>query len=231
MTAYQHLKNPARLYIKQCPHCGLKYFGVHKGKNVERYAGSGKYWKRHLKKHQVKPVHLWNSDWYYDTKITKFALKFSKINKIVESHNWANDKDENGVDGGDTKSGLKCYNNGKVNSFFKEGFQPEGWTKGRWDKHHFTSEIQKQKLSNDKRTSEERSRDLKAAWVEMKKNGNTPRRVGYPGDLNPMRRPEVRAKISATALKNSDKRSSTMKKIRSEMGTEWFIKNRENNGC
>jgi hypothetical protein len=45
-------------------------------------------------------LHLWNSDWYHDTSIIKFALKFSKINKIVENKTWANLKDENGLDGG-----------------------------------------------------------------------------------------------------------------------------------
>ena len=92
---------PTRLYIKQCPHCGLKYFGKTTNNKIEKYPGSGKIWVRHLRKHRVKPVHLWSSDWYYDTSITRFALKFSRINKIVESKKWANMKDENGLDGGD----------------------------------------------------------------------------------------------------------------------------------
>jgi hypothetical protein len=45
-------------------------------------------------------MHLWNSDWYYDTSISRFALKFSHINKIVESKRWANLKEENGLEGG-----------------------------------------------------------------------------------------------------------------------------------
>jgi hypothetical protein len=96
---YEAIK-PTRLYIKQCPHCGLKYFGKHSGQDIEKYPGGGKYWSRHLKKHEVEPVHLWNSDWYYDTSISRFALKFSHINKIVESDIWANLKLENGLDGG-----------------------------------------------------------------------------------------------------------------------------------
>ena len=96
---YEAIK-PTRLYIKQCPHCGLKYFGKHTGQDIEKYPGSGVYWNNHLNCHKVKPVHLWNSDWYYDTSISRFALKFSDINKIVESNNWANLKKENGLDGG-----------------------------------------------------------------------------------------------------------------------------------
>lgn len=96
---YEALEKPTRLYIKQCPHCGLKYFGKSIKHNLEKYPGSGVYWKNHLKKYNVKPIHLWNSDWYCDTSISRFALKFSKINKIKESAVWANMIDENGIDG------------------------------------------------------------------------------------------------------------------------------------
>lgn len=93
---------PTRLYIKQCPHCGLKYFGKSIKVSIESYEGSGIYWKRHLDFHNVKPVHLWNSDWFTDFSITKFANLFSSMNRIVESADWANQVAENGLDGGDT---------------------------------------------------------------------------------------------------------------------------------
>lgn len=96
---YEALEKPTRLYIKQCPHCGLKYFGKTVKKEIEKYQGSGVHWSRHLKKHNVEPKHLWNSDWYYDTSITRFALRFSKLNKIVESDSWANATDETGLGG------------------------------------------------------------------------------------------------------------------------------------
>lgn len=96
---YEAIK-PTRLYIKQCPHCGLKYFGKSTRQDVEKYSGSGKKWDNHLKYHQVKPIHMWNSDWYHDTSISRFALKFSRMNKIVSSKQWANLKEENGLDGG-----------------------------------------------------------------------------------------------------------------------------------
>jgi hypothetical protein len=91
---------PTRLYIKQCPHCGLKYFGKSTLQDIEKYPGSGRYWTKHLKKHGVEPIHLWNSDWYYDTSISIFALKFSRLNNIVSSKQWANLKEENGLEGG-----------------------------------------------------------------------------------------------------------------------------------
>jgi hypothetical protein len=97
---YKELLAPTRLYIKQCPHCGLKYFGKSKSKDIEKYSGSGTNWTKHLTEYNVMPTHLWNSDWYYDTSITRFALKFSRINKIVSSNKWANIIEENGLDGG-----------------------------------------------------------------------------------------------------------------------------------
>jgi hypothetical protein len=97
---YEELNAPTRLYIKQCPHCGLKYFGKTIKEDIEKYEGSGKVWQRHLKKYKVKSVHLWNSDWYYNTSIVRFATKFSNMNKIVESKEWANLVIENGIDGG-----------------------------------------------------------------------------------------------------------------------------------
>ena len=97
---YEELKAPTRLYIKQCPHCGLKYFGKTICEDIQKYEGSGIVWQRHLKKHKVEPIHLWNSDWYYDTSIIRFAAKFSNLNKIVESKKWANLSIENGIQGG-----------------------------------------------------------------------------------------------------------------------------------
>lgn len=96
---YEDIK-PTRLYIKQCPHCGLKYFGKSNSQNIESYPGSGIRWNNHLEKHGVEPSHLWNSDWYYDTSIQRFALRFSRMNMIVSSKQWANLKEENGLDGG-----------------------------------------------------------------------------------------------------------------------------------
>lgn len=96
---YEAIK-PTRLYIKQCPCCGLKYFGKSTKEDIRNYPGSGTRWNNHLKKHNTIPEHLWNSDWYDNTSIKKFALRFSKLNMIVESDEWANLKYEDGLEGG-----------------------------------------------------------------------------------------------------------------------------------
>lgn len=94
---------PTRLYVKQCSHCDLKYFGKTVRQDIEKYSGSGVKWKNHLSKHNAKSLHIWNSDWYYDTSISTFALEFSKDNNIVESETWANLIEENGLDGFNSK--------------------------------------------------------------------------------------------------------------------------------
>lgn len=99
---YLLLDKPTRLYIKICPHCGLKYFGKTTLTDIEKYQGSGIIWTKHLIENKVKAIHVWNSEWYNDNSITKFALKFSKLNNIVKSEKWANLIEENGIDGGFT---------------------------------------------------------------------------------------------------------------------------------
>jgi len=86
------------LYIKTHLETGLKYFGK-TTKNPENYKGSGKYWKKHLKKHgnyvKTEILNVFDNE----KECTNFALEFSKRNNIVESNKWANLIDENGLDG------------------------------------------------------------------------------------------------------------------------------------
>lgn len=105
-TIYQPIK-PTYLYIKQHSITKKKYFGK-TTKDPYKYNGSGSYWLKHIKKHGKEHiVTLWVSNLYYDTSIVDVALYFSFENNIVESSEWANQKPENGLDGGDTSSGKK----------------------------------------------------------------------------------------------------------------------------
>jgi hypothetical protein len=87
------------LYVKQHKITRLKYFGKTSKKNPYTYIGSGKYWRRHLKAHgyEIDTINVWVFE--DDQKCEKFALEFSKINRIVESNKWANLRPENGKDG------------------------------------------------------------------------------------------------------------------------------------
>ena len=105
-TIYQQIKQ-TYLYIKQHSITKKKYFGK-TTKDPYKYNGSGSYWLKHIKKHGKEHiVTLWVSNLYYDTSIVDVALYFSFENNIVESSEWANQKPENGLDGGDTSSGKK----------------------------------------------------------------------------------------------------------------------------
>jgi hypothetical protein len=88
------------LYVKQHQSTGLLYFGKTKKVDPFKYQGSGKYWKRHLKKYgcNISTIELWGFDNQEDC--TRFALEFSAKHYIAESDEWANLKPENGLDGG-----------------------------------------------------------------------------------------------------------------------------------
>ena len=88
------------LYVKQHSVTGLKYFGKTTQNDPYKYKGSGLYWSNHIKKHGnfIETVDLWGFD--NQEMCTEFALTFSKNNDIVESEEWANLQEENGLDGG-----------------------------------------------------------------------------------------------------------------------------------
>lgn len=92
---------PTYLYIKQHSVTGLMYFGKTVQKDPIKYLGSGTYWKLHLDKHGTEyVVTLWHELFANKDELTEFALHFSQSMSIVKSNQWANLKEENGVDGG-----------------------------------------------------------------------------------------------------------------------------------
>ena len=92
---------PTYLYIKQHEITGMKYFGKTTKSDPIKYKGSGKHWKRHIKKHGIQYVKtLWYKLFTDKDELMNFALNFSKQNDIVNSPLWLNLKEENGLDGG-----------------------------------------------------------------------------------------------------------------------------------
>jgi hypothetical protein len=88
-----------KLYIKTHNKTGLKYLGKTVAKDPHAYPGSGKYWKRHLKKHGhdfTTQILLITHD---KNDLIETALFFSDIFNVVLSPDWANLKKEEG-DGG-----------------------------------------------------------------------------------------------------------------------------------
>lgn len=97
---------PTWLYIKQHNQTGLKYFGKTTRDDIDRYKGSGRYWTRHLKKHGSEVTTIWKHLYTDKDTLVEEALAFSIAHNIVNAVNgngkkiWANEKVENGLDGG-----------------------------------------------------------------------------------------------------------------------------------
>lgn len=92
---------PTYLYIKTHNVTGLKYFGKTTS-NRKRYRGSGHYWVRHIKKHGYDVTTEILGYFTDQDECMNFAIDFSVKNDIVNSSLWANERIENGLDGGDT---------------------------------------------------------------------------------------------------------------------------------
>jgi len=93
---------PTYLYVKQHGKTGLLYFGKTTKKDPFKYRGSGRYWKRHLNVHGCDQITTkWVSKIFTSKdEIVEFAEFFSDFFDIVKSKLWANEKMENGLDGG-----------------------------------------------------------------------------------------------------------------------------------
>jgi hypothetical protein len=125
------LFKPTYLYIKT--HCvtGLKYFGKTTSKDPYTYMGSGKYWLRHLSSHgkniSTEIVGHFNNR----QECIQAATEFSKTHNIVESEEWANFKNENGLDGGSdvghkksNTAGMKAAASIKARKQLQDGTHP-----------------------------------------------------------------------------------------------------------
>lgn len=133
------------LYIKEHSVTGLRYFGKTTKNNALKYSGSGKHWKRHIKKHGKQYVKtIWISEPFYEqNELTEFAIFFSDFFNIVESDKWSNLIVENGLDGapkGVFVAGLPGQKNpmygkiGELNPFFNKKHtieQKKKWSETR----------------------------------------------------------------------------------------------------
>lgn len=91
---------PTFLYIKQHTTTGLLYFGKTAALHPEKYKGSGRYWRAHLKKYGDSVETLWYCLFLDQEELSNFAIAFSRQQDIVISPSWANIIEENGLDGG-----------------------------------------------------------------------------------------------------------------------------------
>jgi hypothetical protein len=135
------------LYVKTHNKTGLKYLGKTIRKDPHTYPGSGKYWKRHLKKHGKD----------YSTEIIRecedltsarfWGEYYSNLWNVVESEEWANLIPEMGAGG--SNKGRESWNKGKPCSEEQKA-KISATQKGRentWCKGKPISEEHKAKIS------------------------------------------------------------------------------------
>lgn len=126
------------LYVKTHNKTGLKYLGKTVSSNPDNYRGSGKYWKRHIKKHgyDVSTTILLATKNEQELKDT--GVFFSKLWNIVESSEWANLKMEQG-DGGwdhiDSKGKMVSHESRQKMSKSAK-IRQTGETNSFYGKHH-----------------------------------------------------------------------------------------------
>ena len=99
-TAQYYGWKPTALLVMEHNQTGLKYFckttRIHE---IKWYKGSGKYWKRHLRKHG-KDVKVGVLGIYFDKeRCLNAAKEFSEVNYIGSNPEWANLIAENALDG------------------------------------------------------------------------------------------------------------------------------------
>ena len=201
-----------KLMIKTHNKTNLKYlcYTRSEGEKYSSYKGSGKYWKKHLKKYgddiTTELIFETEDKERFVAEARKKSIEFN----IVESEDWANLKLEEG-DGGDTVSNKMWVTDGTFDKYInKDDEIPQGWKRGR-SKCVFNDK-EKQREFGAMADIEKRGKKIKEAWDAGKMDHRKPN-PKY-GDDNPSRRPEVREKIRKAALKESHIRSERMKKNR-----------------
>lgn len=126
---------PTYLYVKQHKLTGAKYFGKTTKNNPIEYMGSGIHWKRHIKKYGIEHVEtLWYELFTDEQELIKYALKFSIENNILNSKEWLNLKEENGLDGGMEKG---WWSKEQLENFKDKA--KENWKKGKYNTVAFKS--------------------------------------------------------------------------------------------
>lgn len=166
---------PTFLYIKQHTITGKMYFGKTTKTNPESYTGSGKHWLRHIKAHgKEHVVTLWYCLFLDRESCTEFATIFSKNHNIVDSDEWLNLKDENGLDGNPIGTRHSNETKQKIGiASSKRTLSPEHKEKLQSGRRRSTNSIEHNSIISSKLKgrifSDEHRAKLRKAW-EIRRN-------------------------------------------------------------
>lgn len=187
-----------KLMVKEHLDTNLKYLCYTQKSNHDEYLGSGKYWKKHLKKHgcNIKTTLLFESDNYEEFK--KVALEYSNKFDVVNDRGWANEISEQG-EGGNTVSNKMWITDGTNEKYILKTEEiPSGWNRGRSNSCKFKDKNFQRDLSN-RVDRIKAGKSIKKAWDEGRINRDHSK-CGSKGDNNVSKRPEVRQKIKESAM-------------------------------
>lgn len=231
------------LYIKTSP-IGLQYLGK-TTKNPFTYLGSGKIWKRHIKKHNLTIKDI-KTEIVFETndvnRLIEKGLELSALYNVVESNEWANLREEAG-DGGDTS---------KFIDFTNPVFRSSERSKHLNGRLKNVSEDERKQIlreriakvdfnERDKKTKENTDWD---SWRESIKN----RKTDYTKFLNKVheknKKPVLQFDLDGNFIQEFDSASSAAKSLgcgnggnitncckgrcKSTLGFKWKYKNIEN---
>lgn len=194
---------PTYLYVKTHNQTGLKYFGKTTQEDPFKYKGSGKYWKRHLKIHG-NDVSTEIIGYYTDVnKCRDRALNFSKDNEIINSKEWANFREEDGLSGGESTSNTRWITNGQIEKLITNGDElEEGFDYGRCATNCVfkDSERQRELSSRLDRSSEKFLTARKTAWLKTRYVRDHSK-CGTRGERHQCKTEAVKRKISLATSK------------------------------
>lgn len=143
------------LYVKTHNKTGLRYLGKTE-QDPFKYRGSGVYWKSHIAKHgyDVSTEVVFQSDCIDEIK--EVGINLSAEWNVVESREWANLMEENGI-GGKTKTtwqkGRVPSNKGKKMPAVSEA-KTEYWKQWRQNNPDYKSKWKKNERASEERLKE-----------------------------------------------------------------------------
>lgn len=200
------------LYIKTHNKTGLKYFGKTTSNNPYKYKGSGKYWLQHIKKHGNDVTTKIIGSFLDTISCKHFALEFSKKYNIVNSVEWANLINENGIDG------APCGHEGHKFTDTEKQKMSES-AKNKWNSIEYRNklkQIHKDRWNNNIELKLKYSEMAKNRWTEEKRKNHSEKIKGKPGSkkLKGIPKTAEHNKKNSEALKGRKKTKEHIEKLK-----------------
>jgi hypothetical protein len=161
------------LYVKTHNITGIKYLGQ-TIRDPFKYRGSGKIWRRHIKKHgyDVRTEILLQTE--SKAELVNYGLYYSRVFDVVSSSDWANLKEETGDGGFSNDSRLKSKSPESI-----QKIKDNHWSKKRpiEQKEHASKAAKSRLMTDDIRKSISNSLILKNKTADSHYNKGKKREI------------------------------------------------------